>query len=140
MRPLSFIVSFMLALACGPRATTTEPARTAEAQRPAEVTSAGQPAEEASAGKPSSPDVSSGLDDDEPPTAAPSAPAGSVSKLSACCRALRDMATLAPAPQRDLVRRVAEHCERLATQGDVTAAKRELLGELVSIDPPAACH
>jgi hypothetical protein len=129
-----------VAVACGPRATTTEPVRTAEAERPAQTTSAERPAEEASAGQPSSSDVSSGLDQVEPAAAEPSAAAAPVSKLSACCRALRDMAARAPDPQRNLVRRVAEHCERLATAGDVTAAQRELLGELVSIDPPAACH
>ena len=140
MRPLSVVPWLMLALACGSRATTTEPARSAEAARPAQTTSPVRPAEEASVEESSSPDVSSGLDEAEPAVAASSAPAGQVSKLSACCRALRDMATQAPDPQRDLVRRVAEHCERLAAQADVTAAKRELRGALVSIDPPAVCH
>jgi hypothetical protein len=139
MRPLSVAVSVMLALACEPRATVSEPARKAEAVRPP-ATNAVRPAEAASDDEPASSDVRSGLDEAEAVAPASSVPSAQPSKLSACCRALRDMATQAPAPQHDLVLRVAEHCERLATQADVTAAKRELRGQLVSIDPPAVCH
>jgi hypothetical protein len=141
MRPLSIVPSLMLVLACAPRAATSEAARTAGAGPAAEthrpVVADDEPG---GAGAPPGRDVSSGLDEAEPAPAAPSAPAVQASKLAACCRALRDMASQAPPSQHDLVLRASEHCERLATQTDLTAAKRELNGRMPGIDPPKACH
>ena len=159
MRPSTVAPWLMLALAavwgCEPRSASTEPARHPEAGRLAEkrpgsfairpATAEETPAEEHL----DHGNVRSGLDEAEPAPAASREPAAqlgapatssSAGKLAACCRGLREMAAQAPAPQQDLVLRVAADCERLSTNPDITAAKRELRGQLVSIDPPASCH
>lgn len=151
MRSLSIAVPLLVALACGPGAMTSEPARSVDVGRPEET--AGRPEEtapggvaESSAERPRAPaneapapsdSVSTELDEKQ---AASGAPAAKPTQLAECCRALREMASQAPPPQGDLVRRAAVHCDALALQADVAAAKLALRDQLPSIDPPAVCH
>jgi hypothetical protein len=132
-----------LALACGPRSHAAEAASAKDSSQPRESI-------EAASSTPVRIDAASGLGGeqgapDEPHTvSAPTAEAPESSTsggaLSACCRALRDVASRVPEAQRASVSRVATECERLSTGADVAAAKRSLRGELRSIDPPAVCH